>query len=187
MINIMRFRKNTTNQTSLPNCKIGAMRLSTEFRNLPIFQGLTEKQIKQISRFMEMRHFPSQKTIFWQGEFASYVYILLSGKVAIRYKPYDGEAITISNIIPGWVFGWSAALGRTSYTSGAVTLEDCKICRISKENIEKICLIDNETGIIFLQRLTTILAERINPPQNSFFKILTQTTAQQNQSEGKRP
>ncbi len=131
-----------------------------------------------------MRHFPAEKTIFWQGEYASYVYILLSGKVAIRYKPYDGDAITISNIIPGWVFGWSAALGRTSYTSAAVTLEECTTCRISKENLEQICLIDNETGIIFLERLTTILAERINQPQKPFFNILPKSTDRQ--SEGKQ-
>ena len=54
---------------------------------------------------------PRDTHVFEQGQLSDYLYILTSGKVIIRYKPYDGPPLTVATIGPGGVFGWSAALG----------------------------------------------------------------------------
>jgi CRP-like cAMP-binding protein len=52
------------------------------------------------------------------------LYVLMDGQVAIRFKPHDGDWLTVTDVQAGGVFGWSAALGRRRYTSSAICLQE---------------------------------------------------------------
>ena len=95
-----------------------------DYAQLPIFAGLDGDQISQLSPFLVECSLQKDMVIFEQGPACEYLYILLTGEVAVRYKPYDGPLLAVARIEPGGVFGWSAALGRDVYTSGAVALQD---------------------------------------------------------------
>jgi CRP-like cAMP-binding protein len=80
--------------------------------HLPLFSGFNDQQISQLQHLMEFCSFEADMVLFEQGSKAEYMYILAKGAVTIRYKPYDGPALNVANILPGNVFGWSAALNR---------------------------------------------------------------------------
>ncbi len=118
---------------------------------------------------MEFCSFNAGMVLFEQGSKAEYLYILVTGAVTIRYKPYDGPALTVANIFPGNVFGWSAALNRSIYSSGASTAEACEAIRIGRDDLQSLCERFPETGALFIERLAAVISERI---KNAHCEIL---------------
>ncbi|HET7011136.1 MAG TPA: Crp/Fnr family transcriptional regulator [Anaerolineales bacterium] len=104
---------------------------------------------------------PAGYVFFNQGEHADRLYLVVSGKVGIRYKPYDGDVLPVADIGPGGVFGWSSALGRRAYTSSAVGLEASSTLSIRGAVLRRLCETNPETGVVLLERLAEVIAERL--------------------------
>lgn len=144
------------------------------YAQFSIFAGLDGDQINQLSQFIEERRFPKDCVIFEQNHSADRLYILLSGEVVIRYKPYDGPPLLVARIEPGGVFGWSAALRRDAYTSGAQAAQDSTAYCMNGADLAVICRTYPETGRIFLERLASVIAERLRSTHSQVLTILTQ-------------
>ena len=123
---------------------------------------------------LEPAHFSPEQIIFDQGQRTEYLYILLRGKVEVRFKPYDGPPLTVACIKPGGVFGWSTALNRETYTSSAHATEQCEAYRISGTQLQNFCAQDPGTGKILLERLASVIAERLNNTHTQILTILSQ-------------
>ena len=152
------------------------MSLISDLRNISAFSGLINKQLEQIGPFLNPCSFTVGETIFRQGEAAEMLYILNKGKVKIIFKPYDGPPLTVTRIAPGGVFGWSAALGRDVYTSAAVSVSESAAYYILGEQIESIYELNDDTGIIFIERLTGIMEERNRSTHREILNIISQST-----------
>jgi CRP-like cAMP-binding protein len=137
---------------------------------LPLFKDLKMDQLKLLQPLIDPIAAQKDQLIFDQGEVAKYIYIVVKGEVLVRYKAYDGPVIPVSRVGPGGVFGWSAALGRSAYTSGAVCAKDSLIYRIDGGALRKICEQDSEAGTAILDRLASVIAER---PKNTHGHIMT--------------
>lgn len=116
--------------------------------------------------------FSRNTTIIEQGQPTDYLYILSSGKVIIRYKPYDGPPFTFATIDPGDVFGWSMAIGRPVYTSEAVADEDCQAYRLSKERLILMSDRNPEIVSVLLKRLVDRIMQRAQSAQGEILNIL---------------
>lgn len=145
-----------------------------ELAQLSIFKDLSPKQLNVIQSFVEICEFPKDTCIFEQGELANYLYIIIGGEVVVRYKPYDGPDITVTHINAGGIFGWSAALGRTVYTSAAISTTACEVFRFRAKDLHRLIERDPDTGAIILDRLAAVIAERIVSTHNQVLTILTQ-------------
>ena len=145
-----------------------------EYADFSIFAGLNGDQIGQLLPYMVECHFGKDEVIFQQGQPADCLYVLLSGEVMIRYKPYDGPPITVARIEPGGVFGWSAALGRDIYTSAAVAVHECVAYRLRGSKLPVLCEEHPETGLILLDRLAGVIAERLKNTHTQILGILSQ-------------
>jgi CRP-like cAMP-binding protein len=143
-----------------------------EFSTLSIFEGLDPDQIHQLSPFMEEVHYEKDQVIFEQGQYAACLFILLEGKVIVRFKPYDGPPLTVSMIHPGGVFGWSAALGRKEYTSGAVAAECSTAYRLRSDSLKQLYRNCPETGNVLLDRLAGGIAEPLKSSHSEVLQIL---------------
>lgn len=145
-----------------------------ELAQLTLFHDFSPEQLEQIQSFVEICRYSKDQVIFEQGEQAQHLYIIISGEVVVRFKPYDGPDITVSHITPGGVFGWSAALGRSAYTSGAITTAETEIFRFRAKDLHKLCENNPETGRIILDRLAAVIAERLRSTHNQILAMLTQ-------------
>lgn len=144
-----------------------------QFGELSFFQGFTPEQIGEIYPILDLIPCNENAVIFQQGQCTDYLYILEKGEVVVQYKPYDGPPLVVARIHPGGVFGWSAALGRESYTSGAQATESSQAIRIRKDSLQQFCSQHPETGKILLERLACVIAERIKNTHNEVLNILT--------------
>ncbi|HEX7433307.1 MAG TPA: cyclic nucleotide-binding domain-containing protein [Anaerolineaceae bacterium] len=145
-----------------------------ELAQLTLFHDFSPEQLEQIQSFVEICRFPKDQVIFEQGEQAQHLYIVINGEVVVRFKPYDGPDIIVTHITAGGVFGWSAALGRSAYTSSAITTTTSEFFRFRAKDLHKLCEQNPETGRIILDRLAAVIAERLHSTHNQILAILTQ-------------
>jgi CRP-like cAMP-binding protein len=147
---------------------------SPALKDVPFFHGLSAADRKWIqASFREEAH-RAGDVLFHQSQFADRLYLLISGRVEISFKPYDGESLTISQIEPGGVFGWSAALGRPSYTSGAVCTADGRSLSIRGRDLRRICEEHPATGVVLLERLAEGIALRLTSTHDRVMELLRQ-------------
>jgi CRP-like cAMP-binding protein len=139
-----------------------------------LFRGLDPQQLSLIARLASRQVFRSGDIVFTQGQPATHLYLLLRGKVAIRFKPEDGEALTVAQLESGGVFGWSAALGHGPYTSGAYCQSDCETLVLAGDALRRLCETHPETGVLVLERLAEVIAQRLQSTHDQVLALLHQ-------------
>jgi CRP-like cAMP-binding protein len=142
--------------------------------SLPLFRGLDPQDLSLLSERLQTDSFSDDEIIFGQGDRADRLYVLISGKVAIQFKPEDGDTITVTEIKEGGVFGWSSALGRQTYTSCAVCLEESEALSMVGDELRELCATHPETGIIILERLAEVIASRLRNAHAHVVEMLQQ-------------
>ncbi|MEI8131699.1 MAG: Crp/Fnr family transcriptional regulator [Leptolinea sp.] len=147
--------------------------LEANQNNLPILLGLDPSQISQIQTILESCMFAENSMVFQQDQEAFFLYILTFGEVIIRFKPYDGEELTIAQIYPEGIFGWSAVLGRPHYTSSAYCSSAATAIRIRADLLQQFCERNPELGMILLDRLASGIALRLKSTHAEVLAMLT--------------
>ncbi len=146
--------------------------LSNDFKHLAIFQGMSAPQQELMSALFIPYDCGDETVIFEQGDPAEFLYIVVNGEVIVSFKPDDGPAIIVARIHPGGVVGWSAALGSRMYTSGAYCTGDTRLLRIRGTDLRKICEQYPETGVILLDRLAAVIAQRLTSTHDQVLALL---------------
>lgn len=126
----------------------------------PLFRDLSAADLKIIAPLFSVRTYPAEAIIFEQGETADNLYLLANGEVILRYKPYDGEPITLNRLKAGGVFGWSAVLGNTTYSSSVICAESCDVLFISGPGLRLLLEKHPQTGRILLDQLARAVSSR---------------------------
>jgi toluene monooxygenase system ferredoxin subunit len=144
------------------------------FDRLSIFSDLSCEQRELLRPLFVPVDCYSGTVLFEQGDPAEYLYLVVTGEVVIRYKPDDGSAITVARVRPGGIVGWSAALGSRSYTSGAICEEYTQMLRLSGRDLCQLCERYPETGILVLERLAAVIAERLRNTHEQVMALLKQ-------------
>lgn len=143
--------------------------------SLPMFRsGLRPDEIELLAAGFNEEDSPAGTVLFPQGSRADKLYVVLSGRLEIRFKPYDGEVLTVAVIQEGGVLGWSAALGRRTYTSSAVAIEDSRLLSIRGQVLRRLCESHPTTGVVILERLAEVIAERLRSTHEHVVEMLRQ-------------
>jgi CRP-like cAMP-binding protein len=127
---------------------------------IPLFQDLPPAQTSLLQYLFEDFTCPSGTAIFEQGAMADYLYLMLGGRAAIHYKPYDGPALVLTRLSEGDVFGWSAVVGTLKYTSSIVSETPVAAIRIHGRDLWKLVENQPETGRIIFNRLAHNVSPR---------------------------
>lgn len=137
-----------------------------------LIEGFTQDQVQILSPIIEDVSYDSDQVIFNQGDRAEFLYFVLDGKVSIRFKPEDGQELTVSEVDKGDVFGWSSALGSHTYTSSAICTESGLFIRLEGEDLKNLCQEYPETGILILNRLAGVIAQRLRGTHDQVVALL---------------
>jgi len=148
--------------------------LVSDLAHVSLFAGFSADQVTSIQPLLEVRDFSKDSIVFEQGETAHYLYVVLKGEVLVRYRAYDGPMITVARSGPDSVFGWSSVLGRPTYSSQAICLEDCVVFRISGKGMQRFCETHPDTGVILLERLANVVADHLRNTHSQILTILTE-------------
>ncbi|HET6846180.1 MAG TPA: cyclic nucleotide-binding domain-containing protein [Anaerolineales bacterium] len=147
---------------------------TTDMEGNPFLRGLTPEQHDLFSGLFVPIQLASGRTVFHQGDTATYMYVLLEGSVSILYKPYDGPRIMLTALHVGDVFGWSSVVGNPTYTSEAVTRTAGRGLRAAGADIRRMCSLHPTAGSQVLRRLALAVAPRWTDSQQQVERLLQQ-------------
>jgi len=145
-----------------------------ELHTIPPFEDLDEEVLRLVEPLFEGYACPAGTVIFEQGDPALYLYLLLRGSVTIRYKPYDGPPLNLTQIPAGGVFGWSAVVGNPAYTSGAVAKDDLQAIRMRGTDLRALAVRRPEAGRVILDKLASKVSNRWKNANDQVREILGQ-------------
>ena len=137
-----------------------------------LLEGLNSAQRALAEPLFVPCEFEEGTTLFEQGDPAEYIYAVLSGEVMVNFKPDDGPSIVVARVYPGSVVGWSAAIGSRNYTSAAVCTTQAQLLRVYGDDLRKLCNTDQETAGLILDRLATVIAERLHSTHDLVMSLL---------------
>ena len=125
-----------------------------------IFAELDTETLDLLQPLLEPFSCRAGTVVLRQGTPADHIYVIKQGKVEVSYKPYDGTAITVSILEKDGLFGWSAVVGSSKYTSSATAIEDLEACRIKGSELRKFCMEHPEAGRDILEILASAVSYR---------------------------
>jgi len=141
--------------------------------SVDIFKGLSQKEVKEIAGLCEEVIFQDGDRVLSEGERAEYFFILEQGSVDLRFElPYreTSKEMTVTTIIPGECFGWSAMVSPYKATLSCYSTGNSKAIRIRGDEILGLCEKNNHIGFIFMQNLTTMIGDRLTKQRAQFIK-----------------
>ncbi|MEW5828920.1 MAG: cyclic nucleotide-binding domain-containing protein [Chloroflexota bacterium] len=150
------------------------------YRDLAFFHDFTPDELNLLEPLFKTCAFKTGDVIFEQGEPAGTFYLLLSGSVAILFKPYDGPEITITHLTGNGAFGWSALVGSEVYTSSTISKTDCQTICISGADLRELCLSHPGIGQSILDRLASMVSTRWTNAQQQVRDMIRSRVASQN-------
>ena len=127
---------------------------------IPLFKDLSAEQSSMLMSVFENFACSPGTVVFEQGDSAKYLYLILKGKAIISYKPYDGPRIVITRLKDGDVFGWSAVVGGSKYSSSVASETELESIRIRRENLQTMLARYPETGKVIIDRLALNVSPR---------------------------
>lgn len=130
---------------------------------LSFFRDLKPEHATLIAPCCLLERFRRGQRIFTQGDEASTVYILQAGEVELHFRPAEklNYSVTTSIVRPGEAFGCSAALGRSPYSSTAISRTDARALAISSQDWRLLTTQNESLGGILDQRMVRTKEEHL--------------------------
>jgi len=132
-------------------------------RNVDIFQGLTDWELKIVSQFFHEESFPEGRTLCEEGERADRLFILEQGAVSIKLK--KGEQYEIRT--PGKIVGWSFLVPPNRYTASAVTIIPSKLLVINSPDFYYVIHREAKMGVKVMDNLAQVVASRMKAQEEN--------------------
>ena len=112
--------------------KIGYLRM------VDIFQDLSEDEIAEIDRTTTLTTCRRGKIFYMPEDTSEVLFLLKEGRVQLYRISAEGKKLVIGSIGPGAVFGEMALIGQGMHNSFAEALEDCVLCVMGREQVERL-------------------------------------------------
>jgi CRP/FNR family cyclic AMP-dependent transcriptional regulator len=112
--------------------KVGYLRL------VDIFQDLSEDEIAEIDRTTTLTTARRGRIFYMPEDTSEVLFLLRQGRVQLYRISAEGKKLVIGTIGPGAVFGEMTLIGQGMHNSFAEALEDCVLCVMSREQVERL-------------------------------------------------
>jgi CRP/FNR family transcriptional regulator, dissimilatory nitrate respiration regulator len=125
--------------------------------NIPLFQGLPQKQLAELSRIIVDRKYEHGEVLFSEGDDATGFFVLLSGRLKIFKLSPDGKEQILHFVEPGDPFAEVALFAGTRYPAHAETLKESRAIFFPRAAFEKLIKRDPDLAMNML----AILSQRL--------------------------
>jgi CRP-like cAMP-binding protein len=133
-------------------------------QGLGLFSGLNQKEQNRVAALSRELRFDRDAVIFKEGTEAEDLYVLLEGRVALRFHigmhPLSTE-LTTDVIEPGEIMAWSALVPPGRLTASGVCLEPVRVLAIAGAALRKLLDDDPHIGYAVMTNLAEVIATRL--------------------------
>ncbi|WP_423148152.1 response regulator [Rubrolithibacter danxiaensis] len=137
------------------------------------------EELKKVIAERKIRQLKKKQILYYDGDTAQGIYLLLSGKVKTLKLSSDGRELLTGMYGPEEYIGIQALLSNEAYTETAEALEDSSLCLIPKDTIDQLLNKYPDVGREFIKILSNNLREKeeqlLQLAYNSVRKRMAQT------------
>lgn len=143
-------------------------------RQVCILDGLSERELQELSRIAPMRHFEPGQFIYHMGQQADVLYIIGEGEVTISTVTRDGKEIILGLFKGGDVFGELFVPEEDRGKTEAKAHTDVWLCALTERDFFSICKRRPEVAINFIR----VLMQRVHGLQEEIEDLAFSTARQ---------
>lgn len=107
-------------------------------KNIPLFAGLSEKELSLLEKHANTRTFPRHAILITEGDETDSLYIIQSGKVRIFKSNEEGKEIILNEQGPGEHFGELALVDDNPRSASVMALEKTRVAIISRQDFRQV-------------------------------------------------
>ncbi len=122
-----------------------------------LFSCLEEKEQEQLENVIIVENYKKNQAIYNEGDHPDTLFCMLSGKAKVYKRGVGGRNQTIRLIKPVEYFGYRPYLTGQTFISGASTLENSIIAKISLPFFESLIMSNNKVAWFFIKQLAHAL------------------------------
>lgn len=126
-------------------------------RRVPLFSGLSERDLQRISSVAVPRSFPKGVRVFHEGDRSDACYIVRSGDLRVTREHSDGRAIALATLGVGDIFGELAMLDGQARSASVETLSDSELLALPASDVRRLLAEHPEITV----KLVVALARRV--------------------------
>ena len=105
-----------------------------DLRVSPTFARLDGDQLRSLAEIARPVELPAESTVFLQGDAATALYLLSSGRLKVYKLLRDGRSATVRHVEAGQTFA-EAALFHDEYPASTETMTDCELYRFETDDV----------------------------------------------------
>lgn len=148
----------------------------TEIHNIlkkvPLFEGLSEKQLQKVIKYTHLREYNAGETIFKEKDLGLGVYIIKSGRINIHTTAHLMEKeSTLAELKQGEFFGELALLDEIHRSATANAIEQLELLAFFRPDLLLISNNDPYLGNKLLMNIAKVLAERLRMTNKKLQKV----------------
>ena len=106
-------------------------------KQIPLFAELGETELKELCKYIKLRHFMKNSSIIRQGDKGENFYTIVSGMAKVVVTGRNGTEKTVGILSTGDSFGETALIEKGVRTASIVTTAPTAVFEISREGFEK--------------------------------------------------
>ena len=135
-------------------------------RPCELFAGLSDQELAEIAAIAREEAYQCGQEIFREQGLAVRLFILQSGRVQLQIhlrsslQP-DGE-VTIEDVEPGRIFGWSSLVNQRRFTASARALEPVSVIALDAAELNALFNRNAHIGFVVMKQLAEVIASRLH-------------------------
>jgi CRP/FNR family cyclic AMP-dependent transcriptional regulator len=128
--------------------------------DIALFGGMSERQLSEISQWLEGGVFARGEYIFQKGDDPSHIYIVKRGKIDLLIT--DQEVIHQKKTLAvGDCFGQASLMAMQRHAATAIALEESEVIVLSKQALLRLQREDRELFSLLMMNIARELARRL--------------------------
>ncbi len=136
-----------------------------ELRACELFKDLNDEALKQIAAIATKEIYEAGELICVEREQAERLFILCQGRVHVLIQlrsplEPDGE-MTIEEVEPGRIFGWSSLVKQRRFTASVRALEPVTVLAIKASDLSALFESNAHIGFVVMKQLAEVIASRL--------------------------
>lgn len=106
-------------------------------KQVPLFQGLTDSELKALTADFVRQELRPGEVLFYQGDAGHFLYVVETGKVRIFVQGDDGQELSVTVCGTGDLVGEMSVIDELPRSASAVALERATVLRLSRERFRE--------------------------------------------------
>lgn len=137
---------------------------------LAVFQDLSPREMEELNRITTMSTVQKGRVFYRPEEPGEVLFILKEGKVQLYRISPEGKKLVITTLGSHTLFGEMALLGAKMHNTFAEAVEDCLICVMSRNDLERLILSKPQVALRILEVTGRRLRDAEERLENMAFK-----------------